>query len=77
MYGMRKTTLYLPDELKRQIETAAEIDRRPEADVIRAALEVAMRNRVPPQPRIPLFTAGLMPPDLAERVDEYLQGFGE
>jgi hypothetical protein len=74
---MKKTTLYLPDELKRQIEAAAEIERRPEADVIREALEVAMRNRVPPEPRLPLFTAGVMPPDLAEKVDEYLRGFGE
>jgi len=77
MYGMNKTTIYLPEELKRQVETAAKLDGSTEAEIIRQAVEEAMRKRVPPKPRIPLFEAGTLPSDLAERVDEYLEGFGE
>jgi len=77
MYGMNKTTIYLPEELKRQVETAAKLDGSSEAEIIRQAVEEAMRKRVPPKPRIPLFEAGTLPSDLAERVDEYLEGFGE
>ena len=77
MYGMNRTTIYLPEELKRQVETAAKLDGSSEAEIIRQAVEEAMRKRVPPKPRIPLFEAGTLPSDLAERVDEYLEGFGE
>lgn len=77
MYGMKKTTLYLPDELKQEIELAAEADGSSEAEVMREALEAAMKHRLPPKPRIPLFAKGKFPRDLAEKVDEYLKGFGE
>ena len=35
-----------------------------------------MRKRVPPKPRLPLFTKELPQPDMAERVDENLKGMG-
>ena len=73
---MAKTTIELPEDLKRQVEIAAKLDRRTEEEIIRAAVEEAMRRRVPPKPRLPLFTKELPEPDMAERVDEYLKGMG-
>lgn len=76
MYGMNKTTIYLPEDLKRKVETAAKLDGSSEAEIIRQAVEEAMRKRVPPRPRIPLTTKRLPKPDMAENFDEYLKGFG-
>src|SRR5436190_23013315 len=73
---MAKTTIDLPEELQRQVEVAAKLDRLTEEDIIRAAVEEAMRKRVRPKPRLPLFTKERPEPDMAERLDEYLKGFG-
>ncbi len=74
---MKKTTLYLPDELKRKVELAAKRQGRSEADVIRDAIEAAVKP-VAPRPRIPLSKHGLSDPTAAKRVDELLaEGFGE
>lgn len=75
MYGMKKTTVYLPDELKAALERAAMGQGRSEADLIREAVSELTRNIEPPQPRLPLFSSG--DSTLAERVDEELAGFGE
>lgn len=76
MYGMRKTTIYLPDELKAALERTASAQGTSEAEVIRSALVVATREPAYPKPRLPLFDSG--DPTLAERVDEVLAaGFGE
>src|SRR5437879_3665906 len=48
MYGMgkaKKTTIYLPDRLKRDIERVAQNERRSEADVIRDAVENSIFER--------------------------------
>jgi hypothetical protein len=75
MYGVVKTTVYLPEELKRRIEETAARTGRSEADVIREALERHTANE-PPEPRFPLFDSG--DPTLAERDEEILaEGFGE
>jgi len=77
MYGMRKkTTIYLPEELKHDIERVAKEECRPEADIIRDALSSAMEERAYPEPRIPLVSFGLGAPDIAERAEELLDGFG-
>ena len=79
MYGMRKprkTTIYLPDRLKRDIERVAQNERRSEADVIRDAVENSIYERRAPEPRIPLVSYGLGAPDIAERAEELLDGFG-
>jgi hypothetical protein len=76
MYGMRKTTVYLPDELKAAIERLAALTRRSEAEVIRDALATAVIDSTPPRPRLPLSASGLGDPRLSERVDEALEGFG-
>lgn len=75
MYGMEKTTVYLTDHQKRALERAARAEGRSEADLIREGVDtVTARHRVM-EPTIPLFDSGI--PDLAERADDYLEGFGE
>ena len=76
LYGaMRKTTLYLPDDLKAELELTAAETGESEAAIIREGIRLALMRRAPPAPTIPLFTSD--DPHLAERVDEYLAGFGE
>jgi hypothetical protein len=75
MYGMDKTTVYLPSELKEALGTAARRRRISEAELIREGIAMAIAREEPPKPRLPLFSSGQ--PDLAERFDELLKGFGE
>lgn len=64
-----KTTLYLPDELKAEVEREARRRGIPEAEVIRSALAAGLSR---PSPR-----AGIIDgPAIAEHVDELLEGFG-
>ena len=73
---MKKTTVYLPDELKRDLKRAAAQSGRSEAELIRMGVESIVELELTPKPRIPLFSSG--DPTLAERVDEILaEGFGE
>lgn len=76
MYGMRRTTVYLPNELKAALERTAVAEGRSEADVVRSALAAVTAEHVYPPPSLPLFESG--DETLAERVDEELaRGFGE
>lgn len=75
MYGMKKTTVYLPDDLKAALGRAAVEKGQSEAELIREAIENLVRGFERPRPRLPLFSSG--DPTLAERVDEELRGFGE
>jgi len=64
-----KTTLYLPDEMKAEIEREARRRGIAEAEVIRLALAVGLSR---PSPR-----AGIIDgPAIAEHVDDLLDGFG-
>jgi Arc/MetJ-type ribon-helix-helix transcriptional regulator len=75
VYGMKKTTVYLPDELKAALERAAARGRS-EAELVREAVRELTQRLEPPRPRLPLFSSG--DPTLAERVDEELrEAFGE
>ncbi len=75
MYGMRRTTVYLQDELKAALERTAAAEGRSEAEVVRSALAAATAEHAYPPPRLPLFESG--DETLAERVDEELaRGFG-
>jgi hypothetical protein len=72
---MKRTTVYLPDELKAALERTAAARGTTEAEVVRSALESATAAHVYPPPRLPLFESG--DPTLAERVDKELAaGFG-
>jgi hypothetical protein len=76
MYGiMKKTTIYLPDELKKRVEQAAAEKGWSEADVIREAIDVSVRPRS--EPRIPLPGMTLGDPTIAARAGDLLDGFGE
>ena len=70
---MAKTTLYLPDDLKRAIEVEARRSSRSEAEVVRSTLSDALL-KARPRPKGALFS-GREP--IADRVDEVLVGFGE
>jgi len=73
---MRKTTIYLPDELKKRVEKVARTSGKSEADVIRAAISDATMAAGAPVPQIPLMDAGLGDPTIAENVDALLESFG-
>lgn len=75
IYGMRKTTVYIPDELKKALGQVALARGVSEAEVIREALRALASRATPPRPRLPLFKSGK--PRLAEQADEALSGFGE
>jgi hypothetical protein len=73
---MRKTTIYLPDELKKRLENFARTSGRPEAQVIRDAISTATSAATSPSPRVPLMKRGLGDPSIAENVDALLERFG-
>ncbi len=76
MYGVRKTTVYLPDALKARLKRFAEETQASEAEVIREAIDRFTNDRERPRPTLPLFDSGQV--DFAENVDEILaQGFGQ
>lgn len=75
MYGMDKTTVYLPADLKRALRLAAKRQGRSEADLIREGIGIVTASEEPGKPRIPLFESGQ--PRLAEKVDDALRGFGD
>ncbi len=74
---MRQTTVYLPENLKKRLEQAAQQSRQSEAAIVREALEEALARR-DVAPNAPLFAEGWGDSTLAERVDELLteSGFG-
>ena len=75
VYGMYKTTVYIPKDVKRALAQVAAARGVSEAELIREALRVLTAEATPPKPRLPLFKSGK--PRLAERVDDALKGFGE
>lgn len=75
MGGMEKTTVYLSGELKGALRRAAAATGRSEAELIREGVGLVTGTHRVAEPRLPLFESGQ--PDLAERVDEALGGFGE
>ena len=71
IYSMIKTTIYLPESLKREVARRARQRSCSEAEVIRQAIRDAVAR---PKPRPGIISGD----DLWGRhVDEYLQGFGE
>jgi plasmid stability protein len=72
---VKRTTVYLPDDLKAALERTAAAHGTTEAEVVRSALASATAAHVYPTPQLPLFESG--DATLAERVDEELAaGFG-
>jgi len=73
--AMRKTTVYLPDDLKASLERRAAQTRRSEAEIIREGVRMAVSEGVAPLPHFDTFDTD--DPLLSERVDELLEGFGQ
>jgi hypothetical protein len=71
---MKKTTVYLPVELKRALTRAARQRRRSEAELLREAVLTLTGEAEAPAPRLPLFRA--KGPSIAEHIDRELAGFG-
>ncbi len=73
---MRRTTVYLPDELKLALERTAAALGKSEAEIVRQAIAAATAEQPLPPLRMPLFDSG--DSTLAERVDDELAaGFGD
>lgn len=72
---MIKTTVYLPESIKRRLAKTARILGTSEANLIRVAIERLVSHEPHPRPRLPLFVSN--DPTLAERVDEELADFGK
>ena len=75
---MVRTTIYLPEDLKRELESRARVERRSEADIIREALFVALRGGARTARQMSFGRYGSGRSDTSERVDEVLgsSGFG-
>jgi hypothetical protein len=72
---VKKTTVYLPDDLKQSLERMADASGRSKAQLIREAVAALTRTADLPRPQGRLFASG--DPSLAEHVDEALAGFGD
>jgi len=72
---MVRTSVSLPEDLKRRLREVAAAEGRSEAELIREGVQRVVSRRSTRPPRIPLFSSD--DPCLAERVEEYLHGFGE
>lgn len=70
---MQKTTLYLPDDLKKAIKHAAAQQRVSEAEIIRESLRQTV-GAARPRPRGALFASG---DPIAREADDHLAGFGD
>lgn len=77
MYGMHRTTIYLPEEMKARLEVFARSEGRTEAEIIRMALGRLLDQAAAPEPKVPLFATRGRRSNVAEHVDEQLEGFGE
>jgi Arc/MetJ-type ribon-helix-helix transcriptional regulator len=71
---MKKTTVYLPRDLKRGLARLAHARRCSEAELVREAVSQLTREGEAPAPRLPLFRA--TGPSIAADVDRALEGFG-
>ena len=74
LYGVKRTTVYLPEELKTELERASRLSGKSEAELIRLGIRKAVAD-IQPRPRIPLFSPGRG--DIASRIDDLLAEFGQ
>jgi len=76
IYVVHRTTIYLPDDLKANLERKAAETGRTEADIVRDGIRLALAQLTPPAPRSGLFDSEQS--DLSQRVDELLRNnFGQ
>jgi hypothetical protein len=78
MYGVKRTTVYLGDDQKRQLEEIAARTAHSEAELIRAGVDrVIEEHRLRRRKPQVLFALDDPVLDDPERVEEALEGFGE
>lgn len=75
MGGMEKTTVYLTPSQKRALALAAKASGQSEAELIREGVDAVTSKHRVAEPTLPLFASDQ--PELAQRVEENLEGFGE
>jgi hypothetical protein len=73
--AMYKTTVYLPDDVRVELERTAAETSRSMADIVQEGIRLAIAHHRPPAPTVGIFVSD--DPHFAERADEYLAGFGE
>ena len=76
MYGVKRTTIYLPDDMKAAIEREAARRGVTEAEIIRSAVEADLATAQRPKPTLPVFPEGLGD-DIAGRTEELLESYGQ
>lgn len=77
IYGVKRTTIYLPEDLKARLTALAQREGVTESEVIRRAIAEAVARSERPKPRAPLVESTGETTDWASRVDELLDdGFG-
>jgi hypothetical protein len=74
---MQTINIYLPHDLRQQIQLRAERDKKPQAQVIRELLEKGMQVEKPPMSgegllKIARLAVKGAPPDFSENIDTYL-----
>jgi len=72
---MSRTVIEIPEDLKAELERVAAETGRSEAEIICEGIRLAIARLLPPAPTIPIFVSE--DPHFAEKVDDYLAGFGE
>lgn len=72
MYGMEKTTVYLPDYLKQRLARAAAVEGTSEAALIRDAISARVAGVAARAPRLPQVETGFGDPTAAGRADDLL-----
>lgn len=75
IYGMHKTTLYIPDDIREELRRASRDSGRSEAELIRAGIRLVLERCTRPRPSSGIFDSA--DPSSSERVDELLEGFGQ
>jgi hypothetical protein len=73
--AMIKTTIYLTDQLKADLERVSAEWNQSKADVIREGIRLAVDAHTRPAPRSGIFRSGIT--NFAKRSEELLHGFGE
>ena len=69
---MRKTTVYLPAELKAALRRLARRRKSSEAELLREAVTRLTEETESPEPKLPLFRS--RGPSIAENIDAALKG---
>jgi metal-responsive CopG/Arc/MetJ family transcriptional regulator len=72
---VRKTSVYLPDDLKLRLKQVAADNGLSESELIRAAVDEYTRMHTRLRPRFPLFSIGEVEP--ITDWEEAMQGFGK